>query len=173
MRQDLMMKLRVKRISNFMSQFGKCKIFSARQLESMKRTSTSSLKRQSIKLPTLSKTINWVRFFLLKEWLLNDFSNIHHLSLYMLTWPRLTPSLLEGNESLFSTENDESKSQTNSDKHVYFPKFLTSSSLTELQLRYVIKGQVIFISNYTIVILHSVVKYWLKFCSCFNTWMVI
>ena len=172
MRQDLMMKLRVKRISNFMSQFGKCKTFSARQLESMKRTSTSSLKRQSIKLPTLSKTINWVRFRL-KEQLLSFFLTIHLLSLYMLTWPRLTPSLLEGNESLSSIENDESKSQTNSDKHVYFPKFLTSSSLTELQLRYVIRGQVIFISNYTIVILHSVVKYWLKFCSCFNTWMVI
>ena len=40
----------------------------------------------------------------------------------------------ENNESA-RTEEIESSNGTDQSKHVYFPKFLTSSSLTELQLR--------------------------------------
>ena len=44
-------------------------------------------------------------------------------------------NLLEGNESLASSDQN-LDAQAEAEKHVYFPKFLTSSSLTELQLRY-------------------------------------
>ena len=43
---------------------------------------------------------------------------------------------LEGNESLSTQDNEQQQLEESMDpeKHVYFPKFLTSSSLTELQL---------------------------------------
>ena len=60
--------------------------------------------------------------------------NIDDVTLIKLGFEHHKNDQKENNETA-RTEEIEASSGTDQSKHVYFPKFLTSSSLTELQLR--------------------------------------